>query len=51
VRNVPDVCGFDGRDLPVALQIVATPWDDGAVLQLAGRYEKAAEFFKSHPIA
>lgn len=37
-------CGFDSRGLPVGLQIVARPWDDGAVLQLAWQYERAAGF-------
>ena len=34
-------CGFDGRGLPVGLQIVARPWDDASVLQLAWEYERA----------
>jgi aspartyl-tRNA(Asn)/glutamyl-tRNA(Gln) amidotransferase subunit A len=37
-------CGFDSHGLPVGLQIVARPWDDGAVLQLAWQYERAAGF-------
>ena len=37
-------CGFDSHGLPVGLQIVAGPWDDGAVLQLAWQYERAAGF-------
>jgi aspartyl-tRNA(Asn)/glutamyl-tRNA(Gln) amidotransferase subunit A len=43
-------CGFDGHGLPVGLQIVAKPWHDGAVLQLACQYEKAAGFGKRQPI-
>jgi aspartyl-tRNA(Asn)/glutamyl-tRNA(Gln) amidotransferase subunit A len=35
-------CGFDSHGLPVGFQIVARPWDDGAVLQLAWQYERAA---------
>jgi aspartyl-tRNA(Asn)/glutamyl-tRNA(Gln) amidotransferase subunit A len=37
-------CGFDSHGLPVGLQIVARPWDDGAVLQLAWHYEQTAGF-------
>jgi aspartyl-tRNA(Asn)/glutamyl-tRNA(Gln) amidotransferase subunit A len=34
-------CGFDGNGLPVGLQIVGKPWDDGTVLRLADRFEAA----------
>jgi aspartyl-tRNA(Asn)/glutamyl-tRNA(Gln) amidotransferase subunit A len=44
-------CGFDRRGLPVALQIVAKPGDDAAVLQLAYQYEKASGHGTPHPIA
>ena len=37
-------CGLDSRGLPVGLQIVARPGDDGVVLQLAAQYEAAAGF-------
>jgi aspartyl-tRNA(Asn)/glutamyl-tRNA(Gln) amidotransferase subunit A len=40
-------CGFDSHGLPVGLQIVARPWNDGAVLQLAWQYERAAGFGKA----
>jgi aspartyl-tRNA(Asn)/glutamyl-tRNA(Gln) amidotransferase subunit A len=40
-------CSFDSHGLPVGLQIVARPWDDGAVLQLAWQYERAAGFGKA----
>lgn len=40
-------CGFDNHGLPVGLQIVASPWDDGAVLQLAWQYERATGFGKA----
>jgi aspartyl-tRNA(Asn)/glutamyl-tRNA(Gln) amidotransferase subunit A len=43
-------CGFDGRGLPIGLQIVGKPGDDGAVLQLAYQYEQAAGFSTRHPI-
>jgi aspartyl-tRNA(Asn)/glutamyl-tRNA(Gln) amidotransferase subunit A len=43
-------CGFDRRGLPVGLQIVGKPRDDGAVLQLAYQYEQTAGFSTQHPI-
>jgi aspartyl-tRNA(Asn)/glutamyl-tRNA(Gln) amidotransferase subunit A len=43
-------CGFDSRGLPAGIQIVAKPWDDRAVLQVADQYEKAVEFGKRQPI-
>jgi aspartyl-tRNA(Asn)/glutamyl-tRNA(Gln) amidotransferase subunit A len=43
-------CGFDRRGLPLGLQIVAKPGDDGAVLQLAYQYEQTAGFSTRHPI-
>jgi aspartyl-tRNA(Asn)/glutamyl-tRNA(Gln) amidotransferase subunit A len=43
-------CGFDSRGLPVGLQIVAKPGDDGAVLRLACQYEAAAGLANRHPI-
>jgi aspartyl-tRNA(Asn)/glutamyl-tRNA(Gln) amidotransferase subunit A len=44
-------CGFDSRGLPVGLQMVAKPGDDGAILQLASQYEAAAGLTDRHPIA
>ncbi|HEX2343720.1 MAG TPA: amidase [Vicinamibacterales bacterium] len=44
-------CGFDDHGLPVGLQIVGKPREDGAILQLAWQYERAAEFGKKQPIA
>jgi aspartyl-tRNA(Asn)/glutamyl-tRNA(Gln) amidotransferase subunit A len=44
------LCGFDGRGLPVGLQIVGKPGDDRVVLQLAYQYELAAGFSTQHPI-
>jgi aspartyl-tRNA(Asn)/glutamyl-tRNA(Gln) amidotransferase subunit A len=42
-------CGFDSHGLPVGLQIVGRPWDDGSVLQLAWQYERAAGSGKAAP--
>src|SRR5262245_40361192 len=39
-------CGFDRHGLPLGLQIVAKPWDDGAVLRLAHQFQTATEFTK-----
>jgi aspartyl-tRNA(Asn)/glutamyl-tRNA(Gln) amidotransferase subunit A len=43
-------CGFDGRGLPVGVQIVARPRNDRAVLQLAAQYEEALGFGKGLPV-
>ncbi len=42
-------CGFDRHGLPLGLQIVAKPWDDGAVLRLAHQFQTATEFAKERP--
>jgi aspartyl-tRNA(Asn)/glutamyl-tRNA(Gln) amidotransferase subunit A len=43
-------CGFDKNGIPIGLQIVGKPWDEGAVLQLAHEYEVATESRMRHPI-
>jgi aspartyl-tRNA(Asn)/glutamyl-tRNA(Gln) amidotransferase subunit A len=43
-------CGFDAHALPLGLQIVGKPWDEGTVLQLAHRYQTATEYGKRRPI-
>jgi Asp-tRNA(Asn)/Glu-tRNA(Gln) amidotransferase A subunit family amidase len=40
-------CGSDSHGLPVGLQIVGRPGDDGAVLQLGSQYEQVAGFGKT----
>jgi aspartyl-tRNA(Asn)/glutamyl-tRNA(Gln) amidotransferase subunit A len=42
-------CGFDTNGLPLGLQIVGKPWDEGAVLQLAHQYEKTTLWNTKHP--
>jgi aspartyl-tRNA(Asn)/glutamyl-tRNA(Gln) amidotransferase subunit A len=42
-------CGFDTHGLPLGLQIVAKPWDEGAVLRLAYEYEAATGHHEKHP--
>lgn len=32
-------CGFDANGLPLGLQMVGKPWDDGVVLRLAHQYQ------------
>ena len=44
------LCGFDKHGLPLGLQVVGKPWDDGAVLRLAHQYEISTEYNKKHPI-
>ena len=43
-------CGFDTRGLPIGLQIVARPWHEAAVLELARQYQAATAGGKKHPI-
>src|SRR5215217_243324 len=50
VPAISILCGFDKHGLPLGLQIVGKPWDDGAVLQLAHQYEISTEYGKKHPI-
>ena len=42
-------CGFDDNGLPVGLQIVGKPWDDGTVLRLARQFETALQSAARHP--
>jgi aspartyl-tRNA(Asn)/glutamyl-tRNA(Gln) amidotransferase subunit A len=49
VVSVP--CGFDSRGMPIGLQIVGKPGDEGTVLNLAHQYELAAKAGSKHPAA
>jgi aspartyl-tRNA(Asn)/glutamyl-tRNA(Gln) amidotransferase subunit A len=42
-------CGFDLNGLPLGIQIVARPWEEGTVLQLAYRYETTTPWKTRHP--
>lgn len=42
-------CGFDANRLPVGLQIVAGPWDEVPILDLASRYQRATPWNEQHP--
>ena len=43
-------CGFDSKGLPLGLQIVGKPWDEGIVLRLAYEYQMATGYARRHPI-
>lgn len=42
-------CGFDANRLPIGLQIVARPWNEVSVLNLASRYQGATPWATQHP--
>ena len=43
-------CGFDKHGLPMGLQFVGKPWNEGTVLQAANQYQTKIESNKRHPI-
>jgi aspartyl-tRNA(Asn)/glutamyl-tRNA(Gln) amidotransferase subunit A len=43
-------CGFDSHGMPIGLQIVGKPGNDGTVLNLAYQYEMIAKISSKHPI-
>jgi aspartyl-tRNA(Asn)/glutamyl-tRNA(Gln) amidotransferase subunit A len=42
-------CGFDSGGVPVGLQIVGRPMEDGLVLKVAHAYEQRTEWHRMHP--
>jgi aspartyl-tRNA(Asn)/glutamyl-tRNA(Gln) amidotransferase subunit A len=42
-------CGFDGKGLPVGLQIAGKPFDEATICQVAFAYEQATPWHKLHP--
>ena len=44
-------CGFDGRGLPLGLQIVGKRWGEESVLRLAHQYENASASMGQRPLA
>jgi aspartyl-tRNA(Asn)/glutamyl-tRNA(Gln) amidotransferase subunit A len=42
-------CGLDTNGLPMGLQMVARPWDEISVLNLASRYQEATPWNRWHP--
>ena len=43
-------CGFDEDNLPVGLQIVGKPFQEGVVLRTAFNYEQATPWHSKRPI-
>jgi aspartyl-tRNA(Asn)/glutamyl-tRNA(Gln) amidotransferase subunit A len=43
-------CGFDEHGLPIGLQMVGKPWDDGTILHLAHEYQTATALETKHPL-
>ena len=43
-------CGFGDDGLPIGLQFVGRPWDDGVVLSLGQQFVAAGRFAQQHPI-
>lgn len=42
-------CGFDGKGLPIGLQIAGRPWDEWSVLAFANAYEQAHDWHTRKP--
>src|SRR5262249_1173062 len=45
------LCGFDRHGLPLGVQIIGRPWDDGVVLGLADQFQTATDWHTRHPVA
>ncbi|MCO6431076.1 MAG: Asp-tRNA(Asn)/Glu-tRNA(Gln) amidotransferase subunit GatA [Deltaproteobacteria bacterium] len=42
-------CGFDSQGLPVGLQLIGKPWDEGTLLRAANAYESSTDWHKRFP--
>jgi aspartyl-tRNA(Asn)/glutamyl-tRNA(Gln) amidotransferase subunit A len=42
-------CGFTSLGLPVGLQIIGKPFDEGTILRIAENYERNTEWHRRHP--
>jgi aspartyl-tRNA(Asn)/glutamyl-tRNA(Gln) amidotransferase subunit A len=42
-------CGFDGRGLPIGLQVVGRPFDEGTVLRVGDAYQRATDWHRRRP--
>jgi aspartyl-tRNA(Asn)/glutamyl-tRNA(Gln) amidotransferase subunit A len=42
-------CGFDGKGMPIGLQIIGRPFDEAGILNVAHAYEQATEWHRKVP--
>ncbi len=42
-------CGFDGRGLPIGLQVVGRPFDEGTVLRVGDAYQRVTDWHLRRP--
>jgi aspartyl-tRNA(Asn)/glutamyl-tRNA(Gln) amidotransferase subunit A len=52
ITGVPAVsvpCGFTPSELPLGLQFIGAPFDEGGILRLAYAYEQAHRWYERHP--
>jgi len=42
-------CGFTSSGVPLGMQVVGAPFQEGIVLQVAHAYERAAQWYKRKP--
>jgi aspartyl-tRNA(Asn)/glutamyl-tRNA(Gln) amidotransferase subunit A len=43
-------CGYDGRDLPIGLQIIGAPFGEEAIFRTADAYERSGAFKRREPV-
>jgi aspartyl-tRNA(Asn)/glutamyl-tRNA(Gln) amidotransferase subunit A len=43
-------CGFDAQGLPIGMQIIGKPFDEGTILNLAYAYEQSTVWHKTKPV-
>jgi aspartyl-tRNA(Asn)/glutamyl-tRNA(Gln) amidotransferase subunit A len=49
LHGVSVPCGFTTGGLPIGLQIIGRPFDESALLAIAGHYEQAHDWHTKHP--
>jgi len=42
-------CGYDGQGMPIGLQIIGAPFEEGAILRAADAYERSGAFVRRPP--
>jgi aspartyl-tRNA(Asn)/glutamyl-tRNA(Gln) amidotransferase subunit A len=42
-------CGFDSKTLPIGLQLIGKPFDEGGLIQVAHAYEQATDWHRKKP--